>query len=84
MTPAAAVRRIGVTVVLIMVGTFEICGLARVRINASPSLPVGLYLVTARADANLVEFCPVGTFGRLAITRGTATRATAPTAARPC
>jgi conjugative transfer signal peptidase TraF len=53
-----------------MLGTFEICGLAGVRINASPSLPVGLYLVTAHSNANLVEFCPAGQFAELAIGRG--------------
>jgi conjugative transfer signal peptidase TraF len=53
-----------------MIGTFEICGLAGVRINASSSLPVGLYLVTRRSDANLVEFCPTEPFARLAIARG--------------
>jgi conjugative transfer signal peptidase TraF len=68
--PATAVRRIGVTVVVVMIGTFESCGLAGVRINASPSLPVGLYLVTARRDANLVEFCPARPFAELAIARG--------------
>jgi conjugative transfer signal peptidase TraF len=53
-----------------MVGTFAICGVAGIRINGSPSLPVGLYLVTAHSDANLVEFCPAGPFAQLAIARG--------------
>jgi conjugative transfer signal peptidase TraF len=70
MTPGTVLRRIGVTVVIVIVGTFEICGLAGVRINASPSLPVGLYLVTERAEANLVEFCPAGALAKLAIARG--------------
>jgi conjugative transfer signal peptidase TraF len=53
-----------------MVGAFEICALAGVRINGSPSLPVGLYLVTAHSDADLVEFCPKRPFAELAIARG--------------
>jgi conjugative transfer signal peptidase TraF len=53
-----------------IVGTFTICGVAGIRINCSPSLPVGLYLVTAHSDAYLVEFCPVGPFASLGIARG--------------
>jgi type IV secretory pathway protease TraF len=53
-----------------MVGTFAICGFGGIRINYSPSLPVGLYLVTADPDAHLIEFCPTGPFAQLAITRG--------------
>jgi conjugative transfer signal peptidase TraF len=63
-------KRITTVVVTTMVGTFAICGMAGIRINGSPSLPVGLYLVTARYDANLVEFCPAGPFAQFAIARG--------------
>src|SRR5215831_4009296 len=64
------VKRIIKVVVMTMVGTFAIWGIAGIRINGSPSLPVGLYLVTARYGANLVEFCPTGPFAQLAIARG--------------
>ena len=40
------------------------------RINTSPSLPMGLYMTTADAGANLVEFCPVEPFATLSIVRG--------------
>ena len=40
------------------------------RINTSPSLPMGLYIITADAGANLVEFCPVEPFATLSIVRG--------------
>ena len=63
-------RRITKVVVMTMVGTFAICGLTGIRINGSPSLPVGLYLVSVHSDANLVEFCPTGPFAQLAIARG--------------
>jgi conjugative transfer signal peptidase TraF len=65
-----AARPIALTVLIVMVGTFGICGLAGLRINGSPSLPVGLYLVTAHSDANLVEFCPAEPFAELALARG--------------
>jgi conjugative transfer signal peptidase TraF len=67
--PRTAERIITVALVT-MVGTFAICGVAGIRINGSPSLPVGLYLVTAHSDANLVEFCPVGPFASFGIARG--------------
>ena len=63
-------ERIIKVVVMTMVGIFAICGIAGIRINGSASLPVGLYLVTAHSDANLVEFCPTGLFAQLAIARG--------------
>lgn len=52
------------------VGTFAIFDLAGIRINGSTSLPVGLYLVTTRPDAQLIEFCPTGGFAQLATARG--------------
>jgi conjugative transfer signal peptidase TraF len=41
-----------------------------IRLNASPSLPVGLYRVSADPGANLVEFCPAEPFAALANARG--------------
>ena len=41
-----------------------------IRVNASPSLPVGLYQVTSGPDATLVEFCPVEPFASIANARG--------------
>lgn len=32
------------------------------RVNVTPSLPVGLYLTTTNADSELVEFCPIEPF----------------------
>jgi len=48
--------------------TFQICGWLGLRINVSPSLPVGLYVTTATGE--LVEFCPAEPFARLALVRG--------------
>jgi conjugative transfer signal peptidase TraF len=67
--PAGAARRLAVTALLVLVGTFEICGLAGLRINSSPSLPGGLYLVSAPSATSLVEFCPAAPFAELAIAR---------------
>ena len=54
----------------VVVGIFQVFSLCGLRINASPSLPVGLYLVTADCSANLVEFCPAEPFATLALSRG--------------
>jgi conjugative transfer signal peptidase TraF len=54
----------------VVVGIFQVFSVWGLRINASPSLPVGLYLVTADHSANLVEFCPAEPFATLALRRG--------------
>lgn len=48
---------------------FAITGIAGIRINATPSLPVGLY-IEADVNSNLVEFCLVGPPAWLAASRG--------------
>jgi conjugative transfer signal peptidase TraF len=64
------VVRLGFAVVGTIVGTFVFCGIARIRINTSPSLPVGLYVLTDDLEAALVEFCPPEPYATLAIQRG--------------
>ena len=54
----------------IAISLFPICALSGLRINSSPSLPVGLYVTTGEGRANLAEFCPAEPFGDLAIARG--------------
>jgi conjugative transfer signal peptidase TraF len=54
----------------VAISVFPICGLIGVRINSSPSLPIGLYVTTQEGGANLAEFCPSEPFGDLAIARG--------------
>ncbi len=40
-----------------------------IRVNASPSLPIGLYIITPNHKAALIEFCPGGPFGSLSVQR---------------
>ena len=54
----------------VAISLFPICGLSGLRINSSPSLPVGLYFTTGEDRANLAEFCPAEPFGEFAIARG--------------
>jgi conjugative transfer signal peptidase TraF len=50
------------------VGIFQACGWMGLRINVSPSLPVGLYISTD--SGSLVEFCPAEPFASVALARG--------------
>jgi conjugative transfer signal peptidase TraF len=63
-------RRAGQIALGIAISLFPICGLIGLRINPSPSLPIGLYVTTEEGGANLAEFCPAEPFGHLAIARG--------------
>jgi conjugative transfer signal peptidase TraF len=69
-TRFAVIRRIAVVAVSVSVATFQLCGFLGLRINTSPSLPLGLYIASPDSGANLVEFCPVEPFATLAIVRG--------------
>lgn len=50
-------------------GLFVITGVAGVRINATPSLPIGLYVETD-LHSRLVEFCPTGEPAAISARRG--------------
>jgi conjugative transfer signal peptidase TraF len=52
------------------IAVFQLSGGFGLRINTSPSLPMGLYIITADAGADLVEFCPMEPFATLSIVRG--------------
>lgn len=69
-TPFRIAQRIGLVAMSVVVGTFQLCGSLGVRINTSPSLPLGLYLVTQEGNANLVEFCPSEPFAAFSLIRG--------------
>jgi conjugative transfer signal peptidase TraF len=69
-THVAAIRRLVLVATGVSVGTFQLCGFLGLRINTSPSLPIGLYIATTNGSANLVEFCPAEPFASLSIIRG--------------
>jgi len=62
------VRRSTLVAAGLYIATFQICGWSGLRINVSPSLPVGLYVTTG--TGKLVEFCPSEPFAHLALARG--------------
>ncbi len=59
---------------------FEVGG---VRVNASSSLPIGLYIKTSARKANLVEFCPPEPFASFSKGRGYRPGGNCPDAAEP-
>jgi conjugative transfer signal peptidase TraF len=63
------VRRAALVAFVVSIAVFQLFGLLGLRINTSPSLPVGLYVVTTDRSANLVEFCPVEPFATLSLIR---------------
>jgi conjugative transfer signal peptidase TraF len=69
-TPPAALWRLALTIFGVIFAAFQICGLAGIRINCSPSLPIGLYRTTSDHRAGLAEFCPEEPYASLAISRG--------------
>jgi conjugative transfer signal peptidase TraF len=60
--------RSGLLGIGLCVGIFQTCGWLGLRVNVSPSLPVGLYISTD--SGSLVEFCPAEPFASVALTRG--------------
>ena len=49
---------------------FQLCSFFGLRVNTSPSLPIGLYKITADGTGSLVEFCPPEPFAALSLVRG--------------
>ena len=58
-------------------------GALDIRVNSSPSLPIGLYRVASGPDATFVEFCPAEPFASLANARGYRHAGTCPDGGSP-
>lgn len=69
-TRTSRAKGIGAVALVVFLGVFQLAGSLGLRINTSPSLPVGLYITTDEAAGNLVEFCPTEPYAHLAIARG--------------
>jgi conjugative transfer signal peptidase TraF len=64
------VRRAAMVAFFVSIAVFQLFGFLGLRINTSPSLPVGIYVVTTDPSTNLVEFCPAEPFAALSLIRG--------------
>lgn len=69
-TSFSRARKLLVMAGAVFIGVFLLCGSTGIRFNTSPSLPLGLYIITADATATLVEFCPAEPFASFSISRG--------------
>jgi conjugative transfer signal peptidase TraF len=70
--PFKAHRRLHVAIVaaVTFAAPFLAISVSGIKINISPSLPLGLYRKTSDLHARLTEFCPAEPYARLAIERG--------------
>lgn len=81
-TSPRTAKLIGATALSSCVGVFLLMGMLGVRINASPSLPLGLYVETSD-QSGLLEFCPAEPFGSFAAARGYRSKGNCPDGASP-
>src|SRR3954453_3530517 len=79
--PSSVLRAL--VVAAFVVGTTIGLGTIGVRLNASPSLPIGLYVVTSDPNAELVEFCPDEPAASVGIHRGYRSRGNCPDGGTP-
>src|SRR5579885_3450339 len=63
-----------------LVASFHFGG---IRVNASASLPIGLYRVTSDESVKLIEFCPIEPFGSLSANRAYRGKGNCPDGAEP-
>jgi conjugative transfer signal peptidase TraF len=63
-------RRIVLLAGLVVFASFAMFDVLGIRINSSPSLPLGLYAAGMDAQMDLIEFCPAEPFASFAIIRG--------------
>lgn len=71
---------VGTTIILLPSVVSYAFGL---RVNTTRSLPLGLYVVTSKADYRLIEFCPDGRAAEESKTRGYRNSGSCPDGAEP-
>jgi conjugative transfer signal peptidase TraF len=72
-----------VPAVIVTAGICAIFPIGGLRVNASSSLPIGLYRTTSDTGAKLVEFCPAEPFASLSARRGYRKKGNCPDGAEP-
>lgn len=88
MTPLGRFERhrslpVAIVIAISFAGPFFVTSATGIRINVSPSLPLGLYRQTSDPDAHLAEFCPETPYGRFATERGYRSAGNCPDGAAP-
>lgn len=69
--------------VLAVTGIAGALDFGHIRVNASASLPIGLYRITSDKSAKLIEFCPAEPFGSLSASRAYRGKGNCPDGAEP-
>ena len=82
-TDAAAAGRIAAIGLAAVLCAFAGAAVFGVRVNATMSEPIGLYVRTAAPAANMVEFCPPEPFARISRHRGYRAAGNCPDGAAP-
>ena len=82
-TSPAALKRVALIGTGMLIGIFQLFGIVGLRINTSPSLPLGLYVTSSQPNAIVVEFCPAEPFASLAVSRGYRDAGSCPDGAAP-
>ena len=80
---ASLSRRMLLIAAVTFVAPFFAVWAAGLRINCSPSLPLGLYRTTMDSRAALIEFCPQEPYGTFAADRGYRSSGNCPDGAGP-
>lgn len=70
-------------IAMVFAAPFVLASAMGIRINISPSLPLGFYRKTADPRARLAEFCPQEPYAQIAIERGYRSRGNCPDGAAP-
>jgi conjugative transfer signal peptidase TraF len=82
-TDAAAAARVAAIALAVGVCAFAGAAVFGVRVNATMSEPIGLYVRTAASSANMVEFCPPEPFAGMSRSRGYRAPGNCPDGAAP-
>ncbi len=82
-TRVHVVGRLAIIATVTVLATFQSFGLFGLRLNTSPSLPIGIYVVTSGNSSSLVEFCPAEPLATVSIERGYRDRGSCPDGAAP-
>lgn len=69
-TQFTKLRPVGIISLVGIVAAFQLFGMFGLRLNGSPSLPIGLYITSSESSTNLIEFCPAEPFASVALSRG--------------
>jgi conjugative transfer signal peptidase TraF len=75
--------RAAIVAAIAFAGPFFAASMIGIRINLSPSLPLGLYRKTSELRVGLAEFCPEEPYARFAIARGYRSNGNCPDGASP-